>query len=203
MALSAKPETVAPTAGLIAGTMVRTMQDWRPIETLQPGDLVMTFDDGLQPLRGIGRHLRPTDQAGMAAIRPVVVIPEGVLGNARQMRVLPGQSVMVESDLGELIYGDPFTLVPAQALLGWRGIAQSNAVAGAAVVSLQFDNEQMIYCDNGALTHAPAVGHSEGVTFLYQPQQRLCSLSLAQGRQLIAGIQRQERQARPPHLAVV
>ena len=37
----------------VAGTMIRTPRGEVPIETLQPGDLVITRDDGAQPLRWI------------------------------------------------------------------------------------------------------------------------------------------------------
>lgn len=46
--------TIGTVPCFVAGTMIATQDGLRPIETLQPGDLVLTEDDGPQPLRWIG-----------------------------------------------------------------------------------------------------------------------------------------------------
>ena len=42
----------------VAGTMIATQQGQRSVETLLLGDLVLTKDEGLQPLRWIGQRTR-------------------------------------------------------------------------------------------------------------------------------------------------
>ena len=86
--------------GLVAGTLVATLKGWRPVETINVGDLVLTFDRGLMPVRSITKGVhwdRPS-----SCPRPLLplLVPKGVLGNNAVMTVLPEQSLMIESDAG-------------------------------------------------------------------------------------------------------
>ena len=38
------------TTGLVAGTRIATAMGWRAVEAIAVGDLVLTFDNGLQPV---------------------------------------------------------------------------------------------------------------------------------------------------------
>ncbi|MGC9420245.1 MAG: Hint domain-containing protein, partial [Rhodovulum sp.] len=42
-------------SGFAAGTEIATTLGWRTVETLQPGDRVLTFDHGSQPVRAVQR----------------------------------------------------------------------------------------------------------------------------------------------------
>lgn len=44
------------TNGFAAGTQVATNLGWRDVKTLQKGDMVLTFDDGLQKITHIDRR---------------------------------------------------------------------------------------------------------------------------------------------------
>ncbi|WP_172300076.1 Hint domain-containing protein [Pseudoruegeria sp. HB172150] len=59
---------------LTEGTMVDTPQGPRAVETLKPGDLVLTYDAGAQPLRAVLRNRVPVEAlAEHATLRPVAI----------------------------------------------------------------------------------------------------------------------------------
>ncbi len=142
-------------AGLVAGTMVATAMGWRPVEALAKGDLILTFDRGLQPLRGVTRGLHwDADTLCPEALWPLRV-PAGALGNQQDMTLLPEQAVMIESDTADMLYGDPFTLIDAADLDGYRGIERMPPVVEIEVIQLQFDNDEVVFANSGALVHCP------------------------------------------------
>lgn len=66
------------------GTLIDTPAGLRPVETLRPGDWVLT-PDGPQPvLWAGGRRLGPQEMAGRPETQPVVIRP-GALGNDRPL----------------------------------------------------------------------------------------------------------------------
>ncbi|WP_417249328.1 Hint domain-containing protein [Celeribacter sp.] len=141
------------TAGLVAGTQVATAIGWRIVEAVQEGDKVLTFDDGLQTVRRVERRFV---EVGRRATDVPLHVPAGALGNREAMLLLPDQPVMVESDLGEAMFGDPFTLVPAHALTGFKGIAPDADAEVFEVISIYFDSEQVVFGNVGALFFCPA-----------------------------------------------
>lgn len=145
--------TAALTEGLAADTLIATETGWQRAADLQPGDRIVTFDNGLQPLRRAirGRIAEPGIDLPIAA-QPLGV-PAGALGNRRPMVLLSGQSVLIESDRAEDLYGDPFALIPAAALEGWKGIARLPESAEVEVVFLEFDADQIVYAEGMALIH--------------------------------------------------
>ena len=143
-------------AGLIAGTQVATGLGWRKIEAVQEGDKVLTFDDGLQAVQRLERSFIDAHRhRGHIADAPICV-PEGALGNRDALLMLPDQPVMVESDLGEEMFGDPFTLVPAMSLIGFKGIRQHTDIDVFEVVTLYFETEQVVFANVGALFYCPS-----------------------------------------------
>lgn len=146
-------------AGLVAGTRVATAMGWRPVEAIARGDLVLTFDRGLQPVREVTRgYLWDSEDFCPAGLWPLHV-PEGALGNQQEMMVLPEQSLMLESDTGDRLFGDPFSLVLAAHLEGVRGIERvPPEAAGVEVIQLRFDGDEIVFVNAGALVHCPGLG---------------------------------------------
>lgn len=157
-------------AGLAAGTQVATALGWRNIEAVQQGDKVLTFDDGLQTVRRVDRHFISAGQGNACGGAPIM-IPANALGNRDALQILPDQPVMVESDLGEQMFGDPFTLVPAHALIGFKGIAQAAPKDLFEVVTLHFDTAQVVFANAGALFYCPA---DEGADLLDMATESQC-----------------------------
>jgi len=128
--------------GVLAGLAIATPDGWRAAGQVQAGDLVWCMDDAPQPVLAVRRHLLRHPRA--------VLVPARALGNPAPVILLPDQPVALELDQAALIYGDPVALIPARALVGWRGITACRAPAGM-VVRLVFVRRQVIYAGPGLL----------------------------------------------------
>lgn len=139
-------------AGLVDGTRVATRRGWVLVETLCAGEEVLTFDHGFQPIREIQTDLY---EAGMRPGQRPVRVPRGVLGNAHDLWLMPDQGVVVESDAVQDHLGDPFAVIPARALDGFRDIAVTPTKSLFEVTILSFARDEAIYIDGGMLAFCP------------------------------------------------
>lgn len=155
-ALQAMDGTLADiSSGIISGTKVATTIGWRPVEAIAAGDMVLTFDGGLQPVAEVRR--RVVWGGGREDHRHWPLhVPAGAMGNARPMLLLPDQTVLVESDAAEELTGDPFALIPARALDGFRGIAPAAPAMRLEIVQLAFETDEIVFANVGALVYCPA-----------------------------------------------
>lgn len=131
----------------VAGTRIRTPLGYRLVEELQPGDLVMTLDDGPQPLRWVGQR-RVAALGNLAPIR----IKAGTFGDHGTLMVSPQHRILVRDNLAELLFGDEEVLVAAKELVNDRSIRQ---ISGGEVeyVHLLFDRHQLLWSE-GLLTES-------------------------------------------------
>lgn len=150
-------ETAGPVlSGLVSGTRIATAMGWRPVESVVAGDLVLTFDAGLQRVSKVTRHpFWAGDTPCPTQFWPIEV-PKGVLGNRDVMHLLPHQTIMVESDTAEDLYGDPFSLIPAEAMDGLSTSRRIPPQDGFEVVRLHFATEQVVFARNGTLFLCPS-----------------------------------------------
>ncbi len=135
-------------SGLIEGTRLEAADGWRPVESLMRGDAVFTFDGGLRQIKAIHRQ----------QIKPAraLLVPGGALDNCARMMLLPGQHMLLEDTRAEAAFGSPLALVPAAALAGFRGIKWTNwQTKSAEIVTLEFEEEEVVYGNTGALFHCP------------------------------------------------
>lgn len=149
--------TPGQAAGIVAGTMVATPMGWRPIEAIVAGDEVMTFDGGLQRVQAVSRTVLwiNQDQECPEALWPLRV-EAGVLGNNRTMRLLPEETVVLESDAAEEAFGDPFALIPARALEDLPGVDRERPQGLVEVIQLGFKKDQVIFVEGSALVFCAA-----------------------------------------------
>ncbi len=141
----------------VAGTLIRTPAGDVPVETLAPGDLVSTVDDGPQPLRWTGS--RTVEGRGKQA--PIRLAP-GALGRHGGLLLSPQHRVMIRDTYAELIFGAAEVLVAAKDLVNDRSILRQECDS-VTYVHILFDKHQVIY--------------SEGLTtesFLPGPQTTNC-----------------------------
>lgn len=99
------------------GTLIITARGEKPIESLAPGDLVLTMDHGYQPIRWIGS----TTVAGKGRFAPIQ-IAAGALGNRRALAVSPQHRMMLSGWQAELLFDEPEVLVAAKLLVNDRTI---------------------------------------------------------------------------------
>lgn len=143
-------------SGLVTGTRVATNFGWRAIEAIAPGDHALTFDGGMQVVRRITRSVLWSSPSNCPEHLWPLNVPIGALGNKSEMQFLPEQNVMLESDAAEDCFGDPFALIPAAALNGFRGIERVKPHGKIVVYTLHFDQEQVVFACSGALFHCPS-----------------------------------------------
>jgi hypothetical protein len=122
----------------VAGTLIRTPGGDVPIESLRPGDMVLTLDDGPQPLRWIGSRVVPA--AG--ALAPVC-IRAGTFGDHGKLVVSPQHRILLRDSLAELMFGEAEVLVAAKDLVNDRSVRR---VVGGDVeyIHLLFDRHQIV-----------------------------------------------------------
>jgi len=161
--------------GLSATTRIATDRGWRPAVDLRPGDTVPGAADAPQPV--IAVYHTPADPELPALFWPVLV-PAQAFGNPAAVRLQPGQPVMLDTDAGIELYGDPCPAVPALALTGWRGIARHHCLQ--PTVNLLFARAHVIYAGGGLILGFDGVSGAAPV------------LGLAQARHLVACIAAEE-----------
>jgi hypothetical protein len=123
----------------VAGTMIATADGDRPVETLVEGDLILTHDNGLQPLRWIGRRtVEAVDN--MAPVH----IKKGAFGNHEALSVSPQHRILVTASFAELWFGEPEVLVAAKDLVNGRDVIIDEG-GDVEYVHLLFDRHEVIY----------------------------------------------------------
>jgi len=144
--------------GMVEGTKVATNLGWRAVGAIVAGDKVLTFDGGLQVVKAVVRTPLWTGDTRLPRRFWPIEVPAGVLGNNEVMHLLPRQGVMVESDAAEVCFGDPFAVIPAAALEGILGITRAPMPATGDVITLQFENDAVVFAKSGALFFCTAAG---------------------------------------------
>jgi len=142
--------STTPDQGIIpcflAGTRVKTPNGPRRIETLRPGDLVLTRDAGPQPVAWIGSREVSEEEARHHDLHPIR-IPAEALGNHRDICVSPAHRVALNGPLCELWFGEAEILAPAVRLVGWRGVHVARDIPAPTYLHMMFDTHQLIVTD--------------------------------------------------------
>lgn len=132
------------------GTLIETPRGPRRVEDLRPGDLVLTRDDGPQPIRWVGSRrldLGPQD----ADLRPVV-LRAGAFGPgipSRDLAVSPMHRLLLGGASTQLLFARDEVLVPARHLINDRTILWGQA-SRVEYFHLLFDRHQVVYSQNCA-----------------------------------------------------
>jgi len=143
-------------SGLVEGTKIATAMGFQRIETIEPGARVVTFDNGLQEVRAVRREPIWFAAGDCPRAMQPLFVPAGAIGNAQDMVLLPHQAVLIESDAAEAALGDPFVLMQAKDLDGICGIHRVTPEAPAFVVTLEFDNDEVVFAASGAMCICPS-----------------------------------------------
>ncbi|NEX47587.1 Hint domain-containing protein [Pseudotabrizicola algicola] len=176
------PSVVAE--GIIATTPIATPSGWCPAGELHSGAEVMTFDGGNQT---VTRALTLPLEEPPPEFWPLRV-PAWAMDNREDVLLLPEQKVLIEADCAEDLFGDPFALVPARALEGWRGIERSRPPQLLASVQLRFARHQLVYASRGILLSCAGDPFAEAE---WHPRDfSVCSL--AQARHLVTCLMAEE-----------
>lgn len=124
-----------------AGTMIETAHGPVEVQYLQPGDMVMTRDAGLQELIWTGA--RRVEAEG--ALAPIV-ISKGALGNTRDLVVSPQHRMLIEGWQAELLFGETEVLVKAKDLVNGDTIYQRSG-GKVNYHHILFDDHQVVFAE--------------------------------------------------------
>ncbi|MEP5725274.1 MAG: Hint domain-containing protein [Erythrobacter sp.] len=153
--LSVPPVSVGQ-GGFLSGTHVASNLGWRPVEALCAGDKVLTFDHGMQTVVEMVRETVHLEAGEIDPTRCPMHIPRDALNNRVPMWLMPDQGVLMESDLIEDHQGDPFAVVPASTLEGYRGICRLHPDNHLQLITPRFEQDEVIYLEAGLLGYCPA-----------------------------------------------
>lgn len=135
-------------------TLIACPDGLRPVQDLKPGDLVLTRDDGAQPIRWIGSRTLSGGQLAQR-LRPIR-IRAGALGQGlpeRDLLVSPQHRVLVRSNIAQRMFGASEVLVAAKQLLLLDGIDIADDLAEVEYIHFIFDRHQIVL-SNGAETES-------------------------------------------------
>jgi len=153
--LTMAPVPVAE-GGFLSGTHVASNLGWRPIEAICEGDKMLTFDHGMQTVVEVVRESVQVSEGMLDPIRCPLHIPRDALNNRVPMWLMPDQGVLMESDLIEDQMGDPFAVVPACTLEGFRGIRRMHPGETLDLITPRFVRDEVVYLEAGLLGYCPA-----------------------------------------------
>lgn len=140
-----QPNSLADIDNIICftpGTMILTSHGDRPIETLQPGDMVVTRDQGLRPLRWVGKRV----VSGLGGSAPVRVGAKAQDKSRSGLLVSPRHRILYTGYRAELLFGDPEVLVPAAFLVDGKDVVQEPCQQ-ITYLHMMFDHHEVIYAE--------------------------------------------------------
>ena len=153
----------------VAGTLIATPDGERAAETLMPGDLVLTQDDGPQPLRWIGsRTVAATGKFAPIHIRA------GTFGTHRDLLVSPLHRVLIRDSLAEILFGEAEVLVAARDLVNDRSVTRREG-GQVEYVHLMFDRHQVVFSE-GLGTESFLPGPQTNDSFEPEIVDEICAL---------------------------
>jgi hypothetical protein len=122
----------------VAGTLIETAEGPMPVEVLEPGDLVATADNGMQPLRWIGQRT----VAATGKMAPVE-IDANTFGSHARLRVSPLHRILVRDTMAELLFGEAEVLIAAKELVNDRSVRVREG-GEVTYVHLLFDAHEIV-----------------------------------------------------------
>jgi hypothetical protein len=142
-------ESITPPPCFAAGTSLATPAGQRPVEALAPGDLVLTRDNGPQPVRWIGgRRVTAGEIARATKVRLAPVrIRRGAFGSGRPRRdllVSPQHRILVTGWRAELHFGEAEVLVAACHLVDGEAVTVEPPGRGVTYLHIMFDRHEIV-----------------------------------------------------------
>ncbi|MEL7012976.1 MAG: Hint domain-containing protein, partial [Pseudomonadota bacterium] len=137
------------------GTRIATPYGERAVEELQPGDKIITRDNGLQEIRWVGRRdLTVHDLERAPRMRPIL-IKAGALGRdlpERDMLVSPQHRILMQNDRTALYFDDNEVLAAARHLVDLEGISRSG-IKPVSYLHFMCDQHEVVL-SNGTWTES-------------------------------------------------
>ena len=159
------------------GTTIATRRGEIPVQQIKVGDLVVTRDNGMQPVRWVGRRNLGRDNLLRTPGFNPVRIKAGAFGEGvpqRDMMVSPNHRMLVASETAEVMFSEREVLVAAKHLVGLDGI-ETITPDRVSYIHMLFDNHEVVFADGTwAESFQPGAHSMAGI----QSEQRSEILSL-------------------------
>jgi Ca2+-binding RTX toxin-like protein len=137
------------------GTLIATPKGERRVEELEPGDRVITRDNGIQEIKWVGHKPISFKELHAAEHLKPILIRAGALGNGlpeRDMMVSPNHRVLVANDRTTLYFDEREVLAAAKHLVDNKGVSIVEPM-GVTYVHFMFDHHEVVLSD-GAWTES-------------------------------------------------
>lgn len=132
------------------GTRLSTPDGKRTVAELQEGDMVLTKDDGPQPIRWIGtRRISGARLIAMPELRPVR-IRGGAVGidvPDEDLLVSPEHRMLLRGTMAQDLFGEDEVLVAAKDLINDQTILRDHAMGHMTYVHILFDRHQVVFAN--------------------------------------------------------
>lgn len=161
--------TVDTVPCFVAGTLIRTPRGDVPVESLCAGDLVVTVDDGPQPIRWIGSRA-----VGGRGKQAPIRFEAGALGQHRALLLSPQHRVMIRDTYAELMFWASEVLVAAKDLVNDRSIRRQDCDS-VTYVHILFDRHQVVWSE-GLATESFLPGPQTTSCFEPQAIDEICTI---------------------------
>ncbi|WCR05141.1 Hint domain-containing protein [Paracoccus saliphilus] len=143
-----------------SGTLIETPTGPVAVENLSKGDLVLTCDNGPQPVRWTGsRKLTAQDLETSPNLRPIRIHASALGKNLpeQDLTVSPQHRVLVRSKIAQRMFSADEVLVAAKHLLEIDGIEIAEDVTQVEYFHILFDRHEVVF-SNGAETESLYTG---------------------------------------------
>ena len=127
------------------GTMIATPKGARDITTLKVGDLVVTRDHGLQPIRWIGQRT----VAAKGKLAPIRIKSGVVTGQESDLLVSPQHRMLFQGYRAELLFGSSEVLVAAKHLIDGTDVVQETG-GDVTYIHMLFDEHEVVFAEGAA-----------------------------------------------------
>lgn len=174
----AVPEETRGVICFAPATRIATPDGPRPIESLRPGDRVLTRDNGPQPVLWTGfRRMSGARLYAMPHLRPIR-FRSGALGQGRpegDLLVSPRHRMMVKGPAARALFNTTEVLVAAQDLIDNRAVLVDTVLREITYIHLLLERHEVIWA-NGLETESfhPAQASLDSI----EPDQRAGLLRL-------------------------
>ena len=131
---------VPPTQGMLAGTMVRTLDGLLPVDFLTPGDRIVT--------RAGARRLTSISVVARKQV-DLVRVKASTMGHDRpdqDILLSPGQPVIIRDWRAQVLYGAPVAAIPAARLADGEFVCVE-VHRNVRLYTLRFDEDEVIYAE--------------------------------------------------------
>lgn len=133
-----------------AGTRIDTADGPRLVEALRPGDLVLTADEGPQPVKlNLKSRVQLSGLYAPETLRPIR-IRKGALGEGlprRDLLVSRQHRMVVRSRVAHRMFGSDEVLISAIRLVGQAEIEVDHTVQAVTYHHLVFDKHQIVFAE--------------------------------------------------------